>query len=1569
MKSNSYRFQAILSVTAMWLLGVGWADAGSILKLDNTNALTDPLSWSGGVAPGSGDIAQWNGTYASTNAWYLVASTNWSGIQLISPSQSLTIRNDGSLLTLGAGGIDLSAAGSAGLTFNNPVVLSAAQTWSVTNGRTLTISGAVTNNFLLSITNNGSVANGGTVQVGNSATSGSLSGNVALVGGVTLAIARSDSAMPIGGSINGNSTNCLVKNNSTAATNTTTLNFADGVNTFGGIQNASAGTLVLAATANNTNIFRLPNGLSSSGPLHNANLAGTLVIQGGTWVVTNSIGVNTAGAGTWCGTNYLTNATVIAGDARYIHGITYIQNGGAFLVTNLSGTRLDFGGDLTTATDGIYVQNGGSLNVYASGYGFQVNAAGNGFVQQNGGLVQVGVNGASSGNKNLLLGSSTTTSVNQYNLAGGKLVVAGSIMTNSPDSSVNYFNWTGGTLVASTVNVGLAGAYGISGGVLTNAGGTLAPGDIGTAGKTIITGNFVQTAGSFAVDLGGKTNATTFTTNASGFYDNVSVSGTAALGGTLNVSLINSFVPAATNAFTIVTAAGGFTVGPTNFANNYGGYIPVSFSPLKYIQAVVMGNNLVLTNYGVTPPALAASFTPTNATGVAPFAVNWMDTSTGVITNRHWDFGDGTTLDGNSTAVTHTYASIGNYTNVLTIADVLGNTSSATGIVHAVAASVSLTWKGDGVANAWNTTTANWLNGAAAALYADPDDVTFDDSGSASPAVAVNFSAQPASVTFNNNTKNYSFTGTGGINGNASVTLNNAGTVTFLNTNTYTGPTVINAGTLQVGNGTTSGAIDASSAITDNGALVLNQPDNHNIAVAVSGIGSFTKSGAGTLTLGVDNSATFSGSIAVNGGTLAAATDNSLGSSSVPVTLNNGTLQFNTSSPFTLSRSLTFNGTNDGLNVNGNVILPATPTGSAAVSIGGSGTLQIDQGGTSVTLPTNIFLNGGSITYQRTDNYAQPGVVGGNSISSSINNAGTSAGSTNTLTFAGGYNLFGNLLNTASGDLDLNGFANSTNVVGGAGGLSYTGNSSLTINGGTFVITNANVVGSTAGSSTGTLTISGGTLYSSYVNGNIGGSRHFKGNLVINGGAFHITTDRLSMDDSSGSQTLSLSAGNLLFDNIGGGGNYGFRFGNDNGSPGQAGYNFSGVQVGGLLACSNSPITIGGITAGKSSSYLLTGGTVVSAGLTLCSDTNGTGVTSFTITNTAKLNVFGTINGGTLANTAVQVFSFVGGALAASAVDSTYLRDSTADPVGTFVNGGGVLLPGDAGYPGRLTITGNFSNAPAAALDIEIGGTTAASVGQETINTNRYDNVLVVATNGMVVLNGNLNVSLLNGFEPQAPLNNQFTILSITNGTNSLGTPSLSGSFANLTGGRVHLVGDANRSFAVTITSTNVVLGNYQTPTPQAYFAADRNLGTNTLTVTFTNLSNGSGLTNLWVFGDGSTSTSSATIIQHTYSALGTNTVSLIVGNILGSNVFTRSNSVAVVASSTPLAASIATAAIGNSVVLTWPNGLGWILEAQTNTLATGLGTNWIRLPSAVSPFTNTADPANGAVFYRLTFP
>src|SRR5262249_40206593 len=145
-------------------------------------------------------------------------------------------------------------------------------------------------------------------------------------------------------------------------------------------------------------------------------------------------------------------------------------------------------------------------------------------------------------------------------------------------------------------------------------------------------------------------------------------------------------------------------------------------------------------------------------------------------------------------------------------------------------------------------------NDGVLAVYSDGDLVTFDDSGSGNPAVDLTDTLQPASVLVNA-AQNYIFSGAGRIAGPTALVKTNTGTLTLLNGNTYSGPTIISQGTLQLGNGTTPGSV-GTNVVQDNGLLILDLPGNNTFADTVTGTGGLTTEGSGTLTLTASNSYT-----------------------------------------------------------------------------------------------------------------------------------------------------------------------------------------------------------------------------------------------------------------------------------------------------------------------------------------------------------------------------------------------------------------------------------------------------------------------------------------------------------------------------------------------------------------------------------------------------------------------------------------------------------------------------------------------------------------------------------------
>jgi autotransporter-associated beta strand protein len=125
----------------------------------------------------------------------------------------------------------------------------------------------------------------------------------------------------------------------------------------------------------------------------------------------------------------------------------------------------------------------------------------------------------------------------------------------------------------------------------------------------------------------------------------------------------------------------------------------------------------------------------------------------------------------------------------------------------------------------------------------------------------------------------------GVISGTGSLLQNGMNTLILTGDNTYTGGTYINAGTLQIGNGGTTGRI--AGDIVNNGALVFNRSGNPTYGGVISGTGSLTKEGIGELFL--TNNNTYTGGTTINEGVLRI--DGTTGSVAGDI-VNNGHLVF-----------------------------------------------------------------------------------------------------------------------------------------------------------------------------------------------------------------------------------------------------------------------------------------------------------------------------------------------------------------------------------------------------------------------------------------------------------------------------------------------------------------------------------------------------------------------------------------------------------------------------------------------------------------------------------------------------
>jgi autotransporter-associated beta strand protein len=116
--------------------------------------------------------------------------------------------------------------------------------------------------------------------------------------------------------------------------------------------------------------------------------------------------------------------------------------------------------------------------------------------------------------------------------------------------------------------------------------------------------------------------------------------------------------------------------------------------------------------------------------------------------------------------------------------------------------------------------------------------------------------------------------------GTLSLTKIGIGTQILSGANTYTGPTLISAGKLQIGAAGTVGALSASSVITNNATLAFNRTDTitqgTQFATGITGTGGLSQDGSGTTILNSAN--TYDGSTTVTAGALNLQHANALGS-------------------------------------------------------------------------------------------------------------------------------------------------------------------------------------------------------------------------------------------------------------------------------------------------------------------------------------------------------------------------------------------------------------------------------------------------------------------------------------------------------------------------------------------------------------------------------------------------------------------------------------------------------------------------------------------------------------------
>jgi len=467
------------------------------------------------------------------------------------------------------------------------------------------------------------------------------------------------------------------------------------------------------------------------------------------------------------------------------------------------------------------------------------------------------------------------------------------------------------------------------------------------------------------------------------------------------------------------------------------------------------------------------------------------------------------------------------------------------------------------------------------------------------------------------------------LGGTGALTKSTAGTVTLSGTNTYTGVTTINAGTLSVGtigNGGAAGNLGqatnaAANLVLGGGSLQYTgatASTNRNFTLTtgttstidvttgatnltISGAstnttGGLTKVGAGTLTLSGTN--LYTGTTTVSAGTLAYGVSNAL--STGGVTVNGGTLALGTFSDSVGAVSLV-----SGSITGSTGVLTGTSydmqSGSVSAILGGTGALTKSTAGTVTLSGTNTYtgvttINAGTLSV---------GTIGNGGIAGNLGQATNAAAN---LVLGGGSLQYTGA--TASSDRNFTlttGTTSTIDVTTGATNLTLSGASTNTTGGltkvgaGTLTLSGTNLYTGTTTVSAGTLSV--GTIGNGGVAGNLGQASNAAANLVLGGGTLQYTGATASSD-----RGFTLATGTTSTINV---------------STAATNLTLSGSSAttnGGLTKAGAGTLTLSGTNT-------YTGATTVSAGTLMGSGANSLGDTSGNITVSAGATL--ALDGGT----------------------------------------------------------------------------------------------------------------------------------------------------------------------------------------------------------------------------------------------------------------------------------------------------------------------------------------------------
>ncbi|MBO9715375.1 MAG: autotransporter-associated beta strand repeat-containing protein [Pseudoxanthomonas sp.] len=569
------------------------------------------------------------------------------------------------------------------------------------------------------------------------------------------------------------------------------------------------------------------------------------------------------------------------------------------------------------------------------------------------------------------------------------------------------------------------------------------------------------------------------------------------------------------------------------------------------------------------------------------------------------------------------------------------------------------------------------------------------------------------------------FTIFGVVSGTGTLEQAGTGTTILTGENTYTGGTTISAGTLQIGNGGTSGSVVGD--IVDDGVLAINRSDTVRLPGVISGSGQLLQAGIGTTVLLADN--TYTGGTTIAAGTLQLGDGGTTGSI-VGDVANEGVIAFDRSDTVTYAGVISGGGALQQVGTGTTILTGAnTMTGGATVA---AGTLQVGDGGTTGQIFGNI-LDNGTVVLDRSDDLTYGSVISGTG--NVIKQGAGTLVVTGENTYTGGTTIsdgrievgdggttgsfVGEVVDNAELAINRSDSLLITGVISGTGSFEQMGT------GTTILEADQTYTGGT--------TVSAGTLQV----GNGGFTGSVLGDIVDNGILVFNRADTLVLPNlvSGSGELVQAGLGTLI---VSGANSYSGGTAIESGVLEIASDAAMGAASGGLRIGGGTLRTTADMATARATVLAQEGGTFETVGGTTLTHTgliDGAG--GLTKTGDGRLIVSG--ENAYAGTTEVAAGSlWVQGDQTAAIGATTVYDTAQLGGIGTLggdvtIQSGGTLAPGNS--PGTLTVLGNLVLDPGAVLDYEFG---EANVAGGALND-------LTIVGGDLVLDGTINVALSAG--------------------------------------------------------------------------------------------------------------------------------------------------------------------------------------------------------------------------------